>query len=155
MRPDTKFLSFVLVPLGAWAGAGVAATTAPYLPDASSAAPKAARVLGPGPKVVYPPISYNAPPDIPVGAGNANITQAAVFAWQEFIALNWPAAVGPQYAGSNQRGMPNTALKFGDDVVGSNAINQPVVWETYRAKVETFPGTAVPPGYPNSSNANN
>ena len=33
-------------------------------------------------------ISPSLPPDIPGGAGNATITDAAVFAWQEFIALN-------------------------------------------------------------------
>ena len=29
------------------------------------------------------------------------------------------------------------------------------MWETYRGKVETFPGTGQPPGYPGSGNANN
>ncbi|HEY0106904.1 MAG TPA: hypothetical protein VGB91_12530 [Rhizomicrobium sp.] len=158
MNFDTKFRKFVLVPLLAVAGAGLAATLATSsFTDASLAAPKA--VMKKTAAVAFPPItsaSATVPSDISVGAGSATITQAATFAWQEFIALNWPAAVAPQYtAMTNQRGMANTALNFGDDVSGTDPNDQPVVWETYRAKVETFPGTGQPPGYPNSTGANN
>lgn len=151
-----EFRKFVLVPLLALAGAAVAATLVTgSFTDASFAAPKKAvphRTAAVATPIV---VSPQLPPDIPVGAGKATITDAANFAWQEFIALNWPASVGPQYTGPNQRGVPNSALKFGDDIAGANANNQPVVWETYRGKVETFPGTGQPTGYPGQGNSNN
>ena len=95
-----------------------------------------------------PGLSPQLPSDIPVqgGARNATITDAAVFAWQEFIALNWPAVNQTGVPGSNTRGVADTSKKFGDDSSGANQANQPVVWETYRGKVETFPGVGNPPG---------
>jgi hypothetical protein len=69
------------------------------------------------------------PDDIPGGAPMASLEEAATFAWQEFIALSWPAA---------ERGVPDTAARLGDP--------GPVVWESYRNKVEVFPGTGVPTG---------
>jgi hypothetical protein len=48
-------------------------------------------------------ISPNLPPDIPGGAGNAIITDAA-FARQEFIALNWPDVQQTGVSGSDTRG---------------------------------------------------
>ncbi len=68
--------------------------------------------------------------DIPGGAQNANLTQAAVFAWQEFIGLNWPAAAGT-------RETPDRSQFFGQN---GTAGGSPLVWETFRAKVELFPG---------------
>jgi hypothetical protein len=70
------------------------------------------------------------PADIPGGAQNANLTQAAIFAWQEFIGLNWPAAAGT-------RETPDTSQFFGQN---GTAGGSPLVWETLRAKVELFPG---------------
>jgi hypothetical protein len=58
-------------------------------------------------------ISPNLPPDIPDGAGNATITDAAVFAWQEFIALNWPAAKQTGVSGSNTCGVAAIANSRG------------------------------------------
>ena len=100
-----------------------AAATAPY----------------PGPPIT---VSSTLPPDLPNqgGAPAATIYDAASFAWQEFIALNWPAV--DQTGQPNTRGMPNTSQNFGTDTP-----SQPVVWETYRSKVETFPGVGDPPGY--------
>lgn len=96
------------------------------------AAAKAA-TSGAPPIVIQP----NLPADIPGGAQNASLAQAAAFAWQEFIALNWPAQAGV-------RDTPNTSLPFGNQ-------SGPLVWETYRGKVEIFPGngsaTVGPPGY--------
>jgi hypothetical protein len=100
-------------------------------------------------EISFPPISSQLPPDITGGAGNATLTSAAIFAWQEFIALNWPAANQTGVSGSNTRGTPNTSQRFGADSSGSGQANQPVVWETYRGKVETFPGVGDPPGYAN------
>lgn len=78
------------------------------------------------------------------GAPNATPDQAAAFAWQEFIALNWPAA--PQQGQPNQRDTPSPTCKFGDPTCTG-----PTVWQTFRGKVEIFPGTGTPPGYPNVS----
>lgn len=81
-------------------------------------------------------ITVNAtlPSDIP-GAPNATLQQSAAFAWQEFIALNWPALPG-------QRDMADSSQKFG---AGGGLL----VWETFRSKVEIFNLTkqGTPPGY--------
>lgn len=74
------------------------------------------------------------------GAPNATPEQASAFAWQEFIALNWPA--GPQEGKPNQRDTPSSSCRFGDpDCTG------PAIWQTFRGKVEIFPGQGNPPGY--------
>src|SRR5262249_54706870 len=73
-------------------------------------------------------ISPNFPSDVPGGAPNASLQTAAAFAWQEFIALNWPAKAGV-------RDTPDPAQKFGAPTTG------PLVWHTYRAKNEIFPGS--------------
>lgn len=97
-------------------------------------------------QITFPPISSSIPPDIavPGGAANATINDAATFAWQEFIALNWPAVT--QNGQPNTRGIANASVNFGSDAQG-----QPLVWETLRSKVETFPGVGSPPGYPGPS----
>jgi hypothetical protein len=76
-------------------------------------------------------ISPNTPADIPGGAPNASIATAAAFAWQEFIALSWPALGGV-------RDTPDTSLPFGQNAVASDT-STPLVWETLRHKVEIFP----------------
>jgi hypothetical protein len=76
------------------------------------------------------------------GAPAATMQQAAAFAWQEFIALNWPA--GPQQGKEGQRDTASTTCNFGDPACAKG----PLVWETFRQKVEIFPGTGTPPGYP-------
>lgn len=82
-------------------------------------------------------VSPNVPTDIPGGAPQASLAAAAAFAWQEFIALNWPARAG-------QRDVPDLNLPFGSP-------GGPLVWQTYRSKVEIFPGNGSasvgPPGY--------
>jgi hypothetical protein len=84
---------------------------------------------------VYPAL----PSDIAGGAPAATLQQAAAFAWQEFIALNWPAMAG-------ERDIPDLNQKFG-------ASTGPLVWETFRGKVEIFnltkdpTGSYAPPGY--------
>jgi hypothetical protein len=81
------------------------------------------------------------------GASKATFEAAADFAWQEFIALNWPAT--KQTGQPGQRDTPASTCRFGDP-----ACDGPLVWETFRGKVETFPGNASifkyapPPGYP-------
>lgn len=82
------------------------------------------------------------------GAPEATPAQAAAFAWQEFIALNWPAVA--QEGQPGQRDTPSPTCRFGDPSADCGLL----VWETYRHKVETFPGNANPfnlvnpPGYP-------
>lgn len=80
------------------------------------------------------------------GASQATIADAATFAWQEFIALNWPAL--PLTPGGPKRELADTNKYIGQDSPG-----QPVVWETMRSKVESFPGTGNPPGYVNNPQA--
>ncbi len=76
------------------------------------------------------------------GAPNATPEQASAFAWQEFIALNWPA--GPQEGKPNQRDTPSSTLRFGEP-----NYRGPTTWQTFRGKVEIFPGDGMPPpGYP-------
>ncbi len=86
------------------------------------------RAAGPGPE---PSDQPQPSPDIGTDASTATLTEASNFAWQEFIALNWPAA---QLNGVVQRGQPDTSAKFGQ------ARATPLVWESYRQKVEIFPG---------------
>jgi hypothetical protein len=71
-----------------------------------------------------------------------NLQEAANFAWQEFIALTWPApAQGPS---SFPRGVP---LTDGSVPYGKPGPTGQVVFETFRHKVEVFPGTGNPNGY--------
>lgn len=75
------------------------------------------------------------PGDITGGAPAASLQQSAAFAWQEFIALNWPALAG-------QRDVPDPDQKFGNQT-------GPLVWQTFRSKIEIFNLTeqGYPPGY--------
>jgi hypothetical protein len=86
-------------------------------------------------------VSHVVPADIPGGAQSATLQDAAAFAWQEFIALNWPAVA--QTGAAGDRETPDTTKAFGevDPTFGT-----PLVWETFRHKVEIFPGTGSPHG---------
>lgn len=81
-------------------------------------------------------ISSQMPSDIPGGVANANLTKAAVFAWQEFIALNWPNK--PLNNHTIKRETADTSAVFGSST--SSSIDNPLVWETLRGKAEIFPG---------------
>ncbi len=75
-------------------------------------------------------------PDVPLDLSDpSNLAEAANFAWNEFIALTWPAD-------SASRGKPLTSGKYGDKGPGGH-----VVWETYRARIEAFPAMGNPNGY--------
>jgi hypothetical protein len=92
-------------------------------------------------------LSPTLPPDIPGGAPTATLADAAAFAWQEFFALNWPAVAQTGQVGT--RGVADGGRPFGDPTYTG-----PLVWETYRSKVEIFPGNGEPPGYlQNAANA--
>ncbi len=85
------------------------------------------------------------PTDIPVpgggGAPSATLPQAAAFAWNEFFALNWTALTQDR-SGKSLRDTPDPSCPFGKP---GCAVNRPRVWQTYRGKVEIFPGNGSPP----------
>jgi hypothetical protein len=91
-------------------------------------------------------LSPTLPPDIPGGAPTATLSAAAAFAWQEFFALNWPAVTQSGQAGT--RGVADTSRPFGDPTYTG-----PLVWETYRSKIEIFPGNGELPGYTSGAGA--
>lgn len=66
----------------------------------------------------------------PTGADSVSLTALAAFAWQEFIALNYPAD-------PNNRGKAKAGANFGDAADAR-------VWETYWHKVEMFPYNEAP-----------
>jgi len=92
-------------------------------------------------------ISWNLPDSmgLPVADSTAaSLPAAAAYAWSEFIALNWPAVA--QNGALNTRDMPDTTAVFGAAGAG------PLVWHTFRSKVEIFPPAGTQPhGY--SANA--
>lgn len=93
-------------------------------------------------------ISPDIPTDIPGGATNpdtneqgvvsinADLTTAAAFAWQEFIALNWPNESLSN--GAISRETPDKNAVFGSSFQSS--LDKPLVWESLRHKAEIFPG---------------
>ena len=92
-------------------------------------------------------VSPNLPADPPKGASPSTL---ADFAWNQFIALNWPAANQTGKPSSMNpymptRGTPDTSAKLGS--------GSPVVWGTMRAKVEILPGMNDPHGSEHTSEA--
>jgi hypothetical protein len=81
------------------------------------------------------------PADIPGGAQPATFEDAAAFAWQEFIALNWPAKA--QTGAAGDREALDVSKKFGQV---DPTFDTPLVWETFRHKLEIYPGTGTPHG---------
>ena len=103
----------------------------------------------PAPSTTPPPLScgdgttidLNCPalPDTnATGTITANLLDYDLWAWNSFIALNWPAAdpamAPPQNASAApQRGLPDTTDRF-----AAAAYNATTVWETYKEKREIF-----------------
>lgn len=87
-------------------------------------------------------VAAEVPADLDGGASTANLREAGLFAWQELIALNWPARPGT-------RDQADTDQPFGDP-----AFSGPLVWHTYRAKVEIAPGSGEPPGFVDDASQN-
>lgn len=91
--------------------------------------------------------------DIPGGAGNANNRDAAYFAWQEFIALNWPnvavTGIAKKVGDPGARETADRSKKFGQSPTGVTGTSYPaLVWESTRHRAEIFTGTDVQPkGY--------
>ena len=88
-------------------------------------------------QIVIDPIMPTELNDDGGGAPNATLEQAAVFAWQEFIAAVWPA-VEQKGEDGNRDTADETCLFFGDP--DPECAARLLVWETYRNKVEIFPG---------------
>lgn len=128
------------------AGALVACRSQPATESQEAPPPSAIVVSATVPSELNPPFVQAPTPS--GGAPNATPAQAAAFAWNEFIALNWPA--GPQAGQVGQREAPSTTCTFGDTDPNCQG---PLVWETFRGKVETFPGMGNPPGYVNNAGA--
>lgn len=131
MRLD--FRAFVIL-AAIGAGAAVAASGAAGKPNRPVPATGARAVAISVTPVVPTDISATAAPA-------AALSDAAVFAWQEFFALNWTAQVQDAH-GQSQRDTPDTSCPFGKLAC---AAGRPVVWQTYRGKVEIFPGDGNPP----------
>jgi len=75
---------------------------------------------------------YDVPHDV---SSEADSTQIAlsVFAWREFIALNWPST----YSKDGKRGLPDTSATVQDFLKASNTGQ--LVWHTYKHRVEMYP----------------
>jgi hypothetical protein len=115
----------------------------PVVADAAATIPQITVTTALPSDLPYP--SQTASPD----PHTISLQQAAAFAWEEFIALNWAAV--PQAGVVGSRGVANGKCTFGD-VTSANCAG-PTVWETYRNKVEIFPGAGTPPGYPAAKGA--
>ena len=87
-------------------------------------------------QVILPPnfISPDVPHDVP--AGSNGIQDLAIFAWREFIALNW-VAMDP--ATTNMRGRPNTNADFLGIKADSNGNFPLLVWQTSGARMNYSP----------------
>lgn len=77
-------------------------------------------------------------PNIPANLSCTSQGSADCFAWQDFIALNWPV--------STTAGQPDKDASAGDfGEPGDAGAFQPVVWETYKTAGEVFLPDAAPP----------
>ncbi|MGY4398654.1 hypothetical protein ACVWZA_003862 [Sphingomonas sp. UYAg733] len=86
----------------------------------------------PSPTASAPAFSSTVPTDI---ANPADPQQAALFAWQEFIALTWPAKTNPAVPSSGYfRGQPSPT-----DMSGTTGPGGVTVWETFYHRNELYP----------------
>jgi hypothetical protein len=92
-------------------------------------------------QVQLPPnfISPDVPHDVPAGK-TASIQDIAIFAWREFVALNWPS-VNPETTGL--RGTPDTSVDFFSIKKDADGSFPLLVWHTYQHKNELFPADGV------------
>lgn len=80
-----------------------------------------------------PAVSPDSLPDVPLTTPSEDLQFFYDFSWRSFIALNWPAQIGP--AG---RGLADRNRAFGDT-------NGPRVWMTWKSRYEIFqPNRALP-----------
>ena len=104
------------------------------------------------------PTAFRVPHDVDVPSGpNANadttLSKLASFAWEEFIALNWPSNYSATTPTRGQPDSSKTPLDF------TQPGNQTLVWQSYMHRVEVFPagvfqdgGFFTYPDYPPSYN---
>jgi hypothetical protein len=78
----------------------------------------------------FPDNAYSVPHDV-VDSSQVALSR---FAWQEFIALNWPSNYNTI---SHKRGKPNTSKNVLDFLSPDN--NGQLVWQTYKHRVEMYP----------------
>lgn len=76
----------------------------------------------------------------PDSSGQNTLTEAGVFAWQQFIAHTWPAK--PQHGAVGSRDEADPIRRY-----GQKGETGQVVWETFRHKSEIFPGLGDPNGF--------
>ena len=94
-------------------------------------------VLATVPSITIDYTQSTPPPDIASQNEDADLTELAQFAWQEFIALNWPAV-------SDGRGVPDTSPSQVNGFITASAVGGPTytpVWQTYWHRNELFPAT--------------
>lgn len=90
-------------------------------------------------------VPYDAPAPLPASKSSQQKTNLAVFAWKEFVALNWPS----NYTSSSPtRGMPDTSKTAVDFTQPDNAGQ--LVWQTYKHRVEVYPEGATAQNYSTS-----
>ncbi|QDU26266.1 hypothetical protein ETAA8_13430 [Anatilimnocola aggregata] len=90
-------------------------------------------------------ISPEKPFDLPPlnGRQNNNLTEASIFAWEQFISHTWPAK--PQKGNFGSRDEADVQRRYGE-----KGVTGQVVWETFRHKSEIFPGgSGEPNGFVN------
>jgi hypothetical protein len=68
----------------------------------------------------------------------ATLEEAAKFAWQEFLALQWKASVDSKNppTATNSRGLPDTTWNYG---MATAQFPDPLVWQTYAQTTELRP----------------
>jgi hypothetical protein len=95
-------------------------------------------------QVQLPPnfISPVVPHDVPTGT-NASIQDIAIFAWREFVALNWPALDPTDSKNNGVRGTPDTSVDFFSIKKDADGSFPLLVWHTYQHKNELFPSDGV------------
>lgn len=99
-------------------------------------------------------VPFDAPAKLPKAQSSQQKTNLAVFAWQEFIALNWPSS----YQTTNQDPTKNYIRGKPDKTKGAYGFAQPdsngeLVWQTYKHRVEVYPDGATEENYNTNFNS--
>lgn len=149
---NTKLLTLLAIGLCVAAGLCVANVTTsssapPPIPPATQIRTNIVAMLQRKPNV---PIKVL--PDIPGGARTATNKDAAYYAWQEFIALNWANvpvsgnAAKPSDPGARE--FADRTRQFGQPPLASSTSYPALVWESTRHRSEIYTGSSTPPnGY--------
>tara|TARA_R110000787_G_scaffold61198_9_gene138691 strand:- start:9515 stop:11089 length:1575 start_codon:yes stop_codon:yes gene_type:complete len=84
----------------------------------------------------FGPNAAQVPHDVPNPADSSQV-DLSVFAWKEFIALNWPSSYNTT---THERGKPDPNATVSDFLKSSNTGQ--LVWQTYKHRVEMYPEEA-------------